>query len=176
MWFVVCEANIQCNPDNSNSLNTNSCLIRIVAKFPLFLPYIKFEGKTCLIRIGIRTLSVICWHQLIMHVFRPLFMTFSSQLHDFSLHFCYFLCAYAILYVFPDNSNSLLIQFFSISPAIWIIRVALYIFANKCFKNFTRNWTLMIVAPVLTRTERRSHWHVFFPSLERIYLSCCQWC
>ena len=103
---------IQCNPDNSNSLNMNSCLIRIVAKFPVFLPYIKFEGKTCLIRIGIRTLSVICWHQLIMHVFRPLFMTFSSQLHHFSLHFCYFLCAYAILYAFPDNSNSLLIQFF----------------------------------------------------------------
>ena len=119
---------IQCNPDNSNSLNTNSCLIRIVAKFPVFLPYIKFEGKTCLIRIGIRTLSVICWHQLIMHVFRPLFLTFSSQLHHFSLHFCYFLCAYAILYAFPDNSNSLLIQFFSISPAIWIIRVALYIY------------------------------------------------
>ena len=106
-----------CNPDNSNSLNTNSCLIRIVAKFPVFLPYIKFEGKTCLIRIGIRTLSVICWHQLIMHVFRPLFLTFSSQLHDFSLHFCYFLCAYAILYAFPDNSNSLLIQFFFHFPS-----------------------------------------------------------
>ena len=112
---------IQCNSDNSNSLNSNSlnmnsCLIRIVAKFPVFLPYIKFEGKTCLIRIGIRTLSVICWHQLIMHVFRPLFLTFSSQLHDFSLHFCYFLCAYAILYAFPDNSNSLLIQFFFSFP------------------------------------------------------------
>ena len=78
---------------------------------PYSLPYIKFEGKTCLIRIGIRTLSVICWHQLIMHVFRPLFLTSSSQLHDFSLHFCYFLCAYAILHAFPDNSNSLLIQF-----------------------------------------------------------------
>ena len=108
---------IQCNPDNSNSLNTNSCLIRLVAKFPVFLPYIKFEGKTCLIRIGIRTLSVICWHQLIMHVFRPLFLIFSSQLHDFSLHFCYFLCAYAILYAFPDNSNSLLIQFFFHFPS-----------------------------------------------------------
>ena len=102
--FISNSDQIQCNPDNSNSLNTNSFPIRIVAKFPVFLPYIKFEGKTCLIRIGIRTLSVICWHQLIMYVFRPLFLTFSSQLHDFSLHFCYFLCAYAILYAFPVNS------------------------------------------------------------------------
>ena len=52
-----------------------------------------------------------------MHVFRPLFLTFSSQLHDFSLHFCYFLCAYAILYAFPDNSNSQLIQLFFHFPS-----------------------------------------------------------
>ena len=53
-WMEMIYKYIQCIP-LKNSLNTNSCLIRIVAKFPVFLPYIKFEGKTCLIRIGIRT-------------------------------------------------------------------------------------------------------------------------
>ena len=38
-----------------------------------------------------------------------------------------------LIYAFPDNSNSLLIQNFFISPAIWIIRVDLYIYGCYCW-------------------------------------------